>query len=307
MVRYQVSRLSGSITALATPFSAAGDVDRQAWRQLLQRQMDAGIHGVVVAGSTGEAPALSTDEFSWLLASAVELVDGRIPVIAGTGLSNTAKTIAQTRLAADLGATAALVVTPAYVRPTQAGLEAHFNAVADQGGLPVIAYNVPIRTGCDMLPATVARIAGHPRIVAVKEARSEPERMQALLDLQGDAFAVFSGDDGSALRALRSGADGVISVASNVLPATFRRLCNAVRDGNDQQATELDQRLQPVYAFLGLEPNPIPLKALLQQAGIGHGLRLPLTPLAAEHATDVAGIAAIVEALELFCRDLEAA
>lgn len=302
-----MSRLSGSITALATPFSANGEVDRRGWLQLLQRQIAAGIDGVVVAGSTGESPALTADEFAWLLSAALEQARGRIPVIAGTGLPNTAKTIEQTRIAADLGADAALVVTPAYVRPTQAGLEAHFNAIADHGGLPVIAYNVPIRTGCDMLPETVQRLAAHPRIVAIKEARAEPERMQALLALRGDDFVVFSGDDPSAVRAMLAGADGVISVASNALPATYHRLrLLASRRDDDRDALALDAQLQPVYAFLGLEPNPIPLKALLALAGIGHGLRLPLTSLAAEHQPRLAEVAAIIEALELSCRDLQA-
>ena len=145
-------RLSGSITALATPFTAAGDIDFPAWQRLLQAQRDAGTQGVVVAGSTGEAAALFDDEYDALLASAVEFLGGRMPVLAGTGHSNTAKTILANRRAAALGADAALVVTPPYVRPTQSGLLAHFRAVADEGGLPVVLYNVPGRTGCDLLP-----------------------------------------------------------------------------------------------------------------------------------------------------------
>ena len=145
-------RLSGSITALATPFTAAGEIDLEAWQRLLQLQLEGGIQGVVVAGSTGEAAALYDAEFDALLRSAVEIAAGRIPVLAGTGLSNTAKTIEQTRRAAALGADAALVVTPPYVRPTQAGLIAHYHAIADDGALPLVLYNVPSRTGCDLLP-----------------------------------------------------------------------------------------------------------------------------------------------------------
>ena len=190
-----------------------------AWQRLLQQQLDGGTEAVVVAGSTGEAAALLDAEFDLLLRSAVEFVAGRIPVLAGTGLSNTAKTIEQTRRAAALGADAALIVTPPYVRPTQAGLVAHYRAIADDGALPVVLYNVPGRTGGDLLPETVAELCGHPRIIGIKEARAEAERMDALLRLKSEDFAVLSGDDPTACRAMLAGADGVISVASNVLPA----------------------------------------------------------------------------------------
>ena len=176
--------LSGSITALATPFTPAGDLDLDAWRRLLKQQLDGGTQGIVVAGSTGEAAALSDDEYDTLLRVAVEVVTGpaserpaskrHVPVLAGTGQMNTAKTIATTRRAAAAGAEYALVVTPPYVRPTQPGLIAHYRAVADQGGLPVVLYNVPGRTGCDLLPETVAELVAHPGIVAIKEARAEP-------------------------------------------------------------------------------------------------------------------------------------
>jgi 4-hydroxy-tetrahydrodipicolinate synthase len=153
--------LSGSITALATPFTAAGELDLDAWRQLLQQQLEGGTSGVVVAGSTGEAAALYEIEYDIVLRIAVEQLGGRIPVLAGTGLSSTARTVEQTRRAAALGADAALVVTPPYVRPTQQGLVAHYRAIADDGALPVVLYNVPGRTGCDMLPETVAQLAPH--------------------------------------------------------------------------------------------------------------------------------------------------
>ncbi|NUS60614.1 MAG: 4-hydroxy-tetrahydrodipicolinate synthase, partial [Lysobacter sp.] len=207
-------RPTGSITALATPFTASGELDLDAWRRLLDLQLAGGTQAVVVAGSTGEAAALYDVEYDALLRSAVEHIAGRIPVIAGTGQSNTAKTIECTRRAKALGADAALVVTPPYVRPTQAGLIAHYNAVADDNALPIILYNVPGRTGCDMLPETVAALAGHERIVALKEARSDAERMDALIPLRTASFAILSGDDPTACRAMLAGADGVISVAS---------------------------------------------------------------------------------------------
>lgn len=291
-------RLSGSITALATPFTAAGELDLDAWHRLLRAQRAGGTQCVVVAGSTGEAAALFDAEYDTLVRAAVEELGGHVPVIAGTGLSSTAKTIEQTRRAAALGAEAALVVTPPYVRPTQSGLAAHFRAVADDGALPVLLYNVPGRTGCDMLPDTVAALAGHERIVGIKEARNEPERMQALLPLRDEGFVVFSGDDPTAVRALLAGADGIVSVASNVVPATFRRLCDLGRAGKEAEAVALDAQLHALYGFLGVESNPIPLKALLARQGIGHGLRLPLTTLAPEHAVLAERMADAVVRLE---------
>ncbi|SOD55239.1 dihydrodipicolinate synthase [Pseudoxanthomonas wuyuanensis] len=300
--------LFGSITALATPFTPAGDLDLDAWRRLLKQQLDGGTQAVVVAGSTGEAAALSDDEYQTLLRIAVETVAGpasnqpasnrRIPVLAGTGQMNTAKTIAMTRRAAAAGAEYALVVTPPYVRPTQAGLVAHFRAVADQGGLPVVLYNVPGRTGCDLLPETVAELVAHPGIVGIKEACSEPERMDALLALRSAGFAVLSGDDPTAGRAMLAGADGLISVGSNALPGSFRRLCDLARAGDAAAVQGWNTRLQEFYGFLGIESNPIPVKALLQRLGFGAGLRLPLLPLSPPHQAAADRLAATIAALE---------
>lgn len=297
-------RLSGSITALATPFTAEGEIDLEAWHRLVAEQLDAGTQALVVAGSTGEAAALFDAEFDLLVRSAVSQVAGRVPVLVGTGQSNTVKTLEQTRRAAALGADAALVVTPPYVRPTPDGLLAHFRAVANDGALPVVLYNVPGRTGCDMAPETVAALAGHPRIIAVKEARNDAERMQALLPLSGDDFTVLSGDDPTACRALLAGADGVVSVASNVVPAAFRRLCDLARAGDADAAQALDARLQPVFAFLGVESNPIPVKAILALQGIGEGVRLPLLPLSAGHRDAATRMATTIAQLE---RDARAA
>lgn len=294
-------RISGSITALATPFDPDGELDLDAWRRLLDMQLEGGTQAVVVGGSTGEAAALFDAEFDLLLRTAVEHVSGRVPVLAGTGMSNTAKSIEQTRRAAALGADAALVVTPPYVRPTQAGLVAHYRAVADDGALPLVLYNVPGRTGCDMLPATVAELAGHPRILGIKEARNDEERMQALLALRDDAFVVLSGDDPTACRAMLAGADGVVSVASNVLPRSFRHLCELARAGKREAAEGWEVRMAAVNEFLGIEPNPIPVKALLQMQGIGHGLRLPLLPLSSAHRDAAAGAAVAVRELETAC------
>ena len=293
-------RLSGSITALATPFDAAGALDRAAWQRLLDAQLAAGTQGLVVAGSTGEAATLDEAEYDWLVGTAVAAAAGRVPVLAGTGMSATSKTIAATRHLASLGADAALVVVPPYVRPTEAGLQAHYRAVADEGGLPVLLYNVPGRTGTDMQVETVAALAAHPQVIGIKEAHSGEERMQALLALRGEAFSVLSGDDPTAARAMLAGADGVISVVSNIAPAAFRHLCDLARSGQAAEAQAWDARLQPLHAFCGIEPNPIPVKAVLAQQGFGHGLRLPLTTLAQAHAAladDATRLAADLEAV----------
>ncbi len=300
-------RLTGSITALATPFTETGAVDAAAWKRLVASQLDAGTQGLVVAGSTGEAATLSDEEYADILRAAVAIVAGRVPVLAGTGLSGTDKTIAQTRAAAALGADYALVVTPPYVRPTQAGLLAHFRAIADDGALPVVLYNVPGRTGCDLLPDTVAALASHPRIVGLKEAHSGEDRMQVLLALRDAGFAVLSGDDPTAARALLAGADGVISVVSNMIPAAFRRLCDLARAGKVGEAQTWDSRLQSLYTFSGIESNPIPLKAVLARQGFGHGLRLPLTSLADAHHALADDATQVAADLERSCRALRAA
>jgi len=290
--------LSGSITALATPFSADGGLDSEAWSRLLARQIEAGSRAVVVAGSTGEAAALDDAEYEELLREAVRLSAGRIGVIAGTGLSNTARTIAQTRRAAALGAQAALVVTPPYVRPTQAGLVAHYQAVAAEGGLPVILYNVPTRTGVDLLPETVARLADHPGIVGLKEAMADPARWQALAPLAAADFALLSGDDPTCMAAFRQGAVGVVSVASNLVPRAFAALCADAAAGRWDAVVARNALLAPLYAFLGAAPNPIPLKAALAALGLGQGLRLPLLPLEPALATDLPALLALIARVE---------
>lgn len=274
-----LKKLTGSICALATPFRA-GALDLDAFARLLDHQLEGGTQALVVAGSTGEAHALDSAEFDRLLAFAVQHVAGRVPVLAGTGTANTQKTIAATRRAHALGADAALVVTPYYVRPTQDGLVRHFSEVAEQGGLPVVLYNVPGRTGCDLLPETTARLATHERIVGIKEARNDEERMAALVTLKTASFGVLSGDDPTAMRAMLSGAEGVISVAANVAPAPFRRMCDAALAGERASAAAADEVLSPLYELLGVESNPIPVKWCLAALGIGtEEMRLPLLPL----------------------------
>jgi 4-hydroxy-tetrahydrodipicolinate synthase len=292
-------QLSGTITALATPFEASGAVDLNAWVKLLRWQIASGISAVVVAGSTGEAAALTEQEYVALIQLAAAEIAGKMPVIAGTGQSNTAKTIIQTQLAKSAGADIALVVTPPYVRPTPAGLVQHYLQVAEQGGLPVVLYNVPGRTGCDMQPETVEQLYQHPNIVALKEARGDEARWDALHPLANAQFVLLSGDDPTFVRAAQHSAKGLISVASNVLPGTLSRISRHLISGETEAARALDSQLQGIYDFLGCEPNPIPVKAILAALGIGHGLRLPLTSLSSAHSEALNRMTAQCKALEL--------
>jgi 4-hydroxy-tetrahydrodipicolinate synthase len=286
--------LSGSICALATPFDATGDaLDLEAFRRLVDWQVEGGTRALVAAGSTGEAAALDDAEYFTLIQAAAERVRGRVPLLAGTGLSSTRRTIAQTRRAAAAGADIALVVAPAYVRPTQEGIYRHYSEVADHGGMPVVLYNVPARTACDLLPETVARLRSHGNVVGIKEAVADPARMDALLDLGNEGFRVLSGDDPTAARALLAGAHGVISVAANVAPKEFSAMCEASARHDEEGALAFDGRLRRLYALLGVEPNPIPVKWCLSLLGFGGpGLRLPLLPLSAEHRAEAAAVLA---------------
>jgi 4-hydroxy-tetrahydrodipicolinate synthase len=273
--------INGSLCAIATPFGLDGALDLPAFGRLVDHQLAGGTQGIVVAGSTGEAHMLDEHEYERLLAFAVERIAHRVPVIAGTGEAATSKTIALTKRARALGADAALVVTPYYVRPTQDGLRRHFGEVAAQGGLPVVMYNVPSRTGCDMQPETVAALRDNAGIVGIKEAVGKPERIAAMAQLQRPGFVYLSGDDGSAAGAMLAGAGGVVSVVNNLVPKMFRALCDAARGGDRAAAMQHAGRLAPLLEALDCAPNPIPVKAGLAELGLcGAALRLPLLELA---------------------------
>lgn len=251
-----------------------------AFGRLLDFQIAGGTQAVVVAGSTGEAHMLEQDEYDRLLSFAVKHVAGRIPVIAGTGEAGTAKTVAATQHARALGADAALVVTPYYVRPTQEGLRRHFLEVADRGGLPVILYNVPSRTGCDLAPETTATLRDHPAIVAIKEARGDAERIRRTAELVRSDFVYLSGDDASGAEAMLAGAAGVISVVANLAPKAFRALCDAATTGDREAAARFHTALDPLVQALNCAPNPIAVKAGLPDLGLGTAQpRLPLVEL----------------------------
>jgi 4-hydroxy-tetrahydrodipicolinate synthase len=273
-------KIHGSVCALVTPFGPDGALDMAAFGRLLDFQIAGGTQAVVVAGSTGEAHMLVHDEYDRLLAFAVEHVAGRIPVIAGTGEAGTAKTVALTQRARALGADAALVVAPYYVRPTQEGLRRHFLEVADQGGLPVLLYNVPSRTGCDLLPQTTAGLRDHPAIIGIKEARGDAERIKQTAELVRPDFVYLSGDDGSAADAMLAGAAGTISVVVNLVPRAFRALCDAARAGDRAAAARCYAALDPLVQALNCAPNPIAVKAGLPELGLGTATpRLPLVEL----------------------------
>ena len=292
---------NGSIVALVTPFTDQDAVDGAALDALVDFHLEQGSDGLVVAGTTGESATLGKDEFAALLAAVVRRVAGRMPVLAGTGSASTAVAVRQTRLAGELGADGVLVVTPYYVRPTQAGLRAHFTAVADAAAVPVVLYNVPSRTAVDLLPETVAALAAHPRIAGIKEASGGQVRIEELRARCGPDFTVLSGDDRSCLGAMKSGADGVISVAANVAPELLHALCAAAAEHDWPAAERLDQRLQPLFELLSLETNPIPVKwALFAMQRMGPGIRLPLTPLDPVHR---AAVRNGLEALGLALRD----
>ncbi len=274
------SMFNGSIVAQVTPFTDQGSIDFDALDRLVEMHLQNGTDGLVVAGTTGESATLEQDEFTDMLSRIIERVAGRIPVLAGTGSASTASALKQTRLAGDSGADAALVVTPYYNRPTQAGLEAHFTAIADASAIPVVLYNVPSRTAVDMLPATVERLSRHPRITGIKEAVAETGRIDELLSRCGPDFTVLSGDDSSCLQSMKQGAKGVISVAANVAPGMMHELCVAATQHDWALTGKIERSLRPLFDLLMIETNPIPVKwALFEMNLVGPRIRLPLTEL----------------------------
>jgi len=271
---------NGSIVALVTPFDEAGGIDYPALQNLVDFHLGHGTSGLVIAGTTGESVSLAPGEFSGMLDRVVEQVAGRIPVIAGTGSASTVRAIEQTRLAAAHGANAVLVVTPYYNRPVQRGLEAHYRAVADASDVPVILYNVPGRTGVDLLPETVQALADHDQIAGIKEAVAGSRRIDELRERCGEDFCILSGDDHSCLEAMKHGARGVVSVAANVIPGEMAALCSAAQNARMGEADTLNARLNALFDILMIESNPIPVKwALFEMNLLGPQIRLPMTML----------------------------
>jgi 4-hydroxy-tetrahydrodipicolinate synthase len=271
----------GSIVAIVTPMGETGEVDYAAFESLLDWHAQQGGDGVVVAGTTGEAPTLLPAEVDELLLRAVRVVGGRMPVIAGTGTNSTATTIERTRAACERGIDGVLMVVPYYNRPGQEGLLRHFWAAAEASSVPVLLYNVPSRTACDLLPETVQRLAEHPQVVGIKEATGSVARGRDILERCGDDFLLLSGDDASCRELMLAGAQGVISVTANVAPRLMRELAEAALEGDAPRALALDGQLAALHAALFVESSPIAVKWAVSRLGlIPPGIRLPLTPLA---------------------------
>lgn len=281
--------IKGSLVALVTPMQADGRVDADSLRALVDWHVAEGTDGIVAVGTTGESATLDVDEHIGVIRQCVEFAAGRIPIIGGTGANSTTEAIELTVAAKAAGAQAVLMVTPYYNKPPQEGLYQHFKKVAETVDIPIITYNVPGRTGCDLLPATVKRLAQVPGIAGLKEAKGELSRIRELLALGlPKTFALYSGDDATARESILLGCHGDISVTANVAPRAMHAMCAAALTGDARHAAELDAPLAGLHRDLFVEPNPIPAKwALHQMKRIPEGIRLPLVPLAVEHHATV--------------------
>ncbi|MFP5507361.1 MAG: 4-hydroxy-tetrahydrodipicolinate synthase [Gammaproteobacteria bacterium] len=275
---------TGSLVAIVTPMREDGALDLDALRRLVDWHIAEGTDGIVVVGTTGESPTVDFDEHCLLIRTAVEQAAGRVPVIAGTGANSTREAIELTACAKASGAAAGLSVVPYYNKPTQEGLYQHYKKIAEAIDLPLILYNVPGRTVADLANDTALRLAQVPGIVGLKDATGNMERAADLLRRAPPHFALYSGDDASALPFMLLGGHGVISVTANVAPKLMHALCEAAFAGNLARARELNNRLLPLHGRLFVEANPIPVKWACAELGlIPRGLRLPLTPLSAGH------------------------
>jgi 4-hydroxy-tetrahydrodipicolinate synthase len=269
---------------MVTPFDQHNRVDYGCLKRLIDFHVAEGTNGLVIAGTTGESATLDRAEHVELIARAVEISAGRLPIIAGTGSNSTAQTIKLSVTVGDTGIDAYLLVVPYYNKPTQEGLFRHFSAIADAVDKPVMLYNVPGRTGADLLAETVARLAKHDNIFGIKEATGDMDRLKQIQELVDEDFMLYSGDDFTALPFMEQGGQGVVTVSGNVVPAQMARLCRLAASGEHEEAKALDDTLQPLNAALFVESNPIPVKWAVSQMGlIPPGIRLPLTEHAAQY------------------------
>jgi 4-hydroxy-tetrahydrodipicolinate synthase len=270
----------GSMVALVTPMQVDGSVDFDSLARLLEFHVESGTDAIVAMGTTGESATLDEKEHCQVIRRVVEMVAGRVPVIAGTGANSTSEAITLTRCAMEAGADACLLVTPYYNKPTQEGLYQHFRAVAEAVAVPQILYNVPGRTAVDMSNDTVERLASISNIVGIKDATGDMARGKELVERCGDRIDIYSGDDATTLELLKLGGKGGISVTANVAPRAMHEMCAAALAGEYGQAHEINERLMPLHQKLFVESNPIPVKWALHEMGlIPAGIRLPLTPL----------------------------
>ncbi|MBD3653653.1 4-hydroxy-tetrahydrodipicolinate synthase [Kangiella sp.] len=279
---------SGSIVAIVSPLQADGSIDENALKELIEWHIDQGTHGIVIMGTTGESATVDSKDYEAAIKLTVTQVAGRVPVIAGTGAISTQKTIALTKQAEAMGVDGALVVTPYYCKPSQQGLFEHFKAVAENTKLPIILYNVPGRTACDLLPETVARLADIENIVAIKEATGDLSRVEELNRLCSTPITLLSGDDATALEFMKRGGHGVISVTANVAPALMSKMCELAQAEQWKQATVINEKLSALHQDLFVEANPIPVKWALAKLGkCQETILLPLTVLAEQYHSQV--------------------
>jgi 4-hydroxy-tetrahydrodipicolinate synthase len=284
--------LTGSIVALVTPMHEDGEVAWDALDDLIEWHVQSGTHGIVPMGTTGESATLDTEEHLQVIKRTIDRVAGRVPVIAGTGSNSTAEAVHQTQEAEAAGADACLLVTPYYNRPTQEGLFLHYAAIAEATSVPIVLYNVPPRTGCDLAAETVGRLATIDGIVGIKDACGDASRVtdiRAAVAAAGvEDFFILSGEDSQTLQMMQLGAVGTISVTANVLPAQMAEFCAAYLRGNTERAAVIDRSLQPVHDILFVESSPTPAKwALANMGRMPGGIRLPLIPLSTEHHQEV--------------------
>lgn len=274
----------GSLVALVTPMKSDGSIDYDALHPLVEWHIESKTNGLIVNGTTGEAATLTTNEQYELIESVVRQVNHRIPVIAGTGSNSTQHTIELTQRAKEAGADAVLIVTPYYNKPPQNGLYQHYKTVAESVQIPIILYNVPGRTACDLLPSTIAKLAKIPNIIGIKEATGQLERVTEISKLCGKEFAIYSGNDDINLEIILNGGHGVISVTANIAPGKMHDFCEAALSGDTPRAEKLHAELMPLHKKLFLQGNPIPVKWALQEMGkIASGIRLPLIALESEY------------------------
>mgnify|MGYP000217416120 CR=1 FL=1 len=275
---------SGSMVALVTPMRADGSLDSDCLQKLVEFHVTSGTDAIVAVGTTGESATLTVEEHCDVIRQVVEQVNGRIPVIAGTGANSTSEAIELSQYAKDLGVDAVLLVTPYYNKPTQEGLYLHHKAIAEAVDIPQILYNVPGRTACDMLPATVARLAEIPNIVGIKEATGDLARAEQIKALCSDDFELYTGEDANTVEFILAGGVGTISVTANVAPAAMHEMCEAALAGDAEKAHQINSNLKMLHERLFVEANPIPVKwALTQMDLIPQGIRLPMTVLSDEY------------------------
>ncbi len=289
--------IQGSMVALVTPMHADNSLDWAALHKLVDWHLEQGTHAIVAVGTTGESATLNVDEHLAVIKKVVDQVNGRIPVIAGTGANSTSEAVELTQAAKDVGADACLLVTPYYNKPTQEGLVLHHTHIARAVAIPQILYNVPGRTGVDMKPETALRLASVPNIIGIKEATGDLDRAKILIDQAPKDFAIISGDDATAVDLILLGGKGDISVTANVVPAAIARMCELALAGKTEEARAINERLLPLHTAMFVESNPIPVKWAVEQLGlIQSGIRLPLTRLSEQYhqqvktAMQVAGV-----------------